>query len=394
MVTIKKDILNCKILIIEDDLLGRMILKEIFTKQGFSNIEEAENGKEGLEKTRTLQPDLIILDVVMPTMDGIECCKKIRADPNPKISNIPILFQTALDGLNHKTKLFEMGATDYLTKPIDPHEITARTVIHLEREAMNKKLREFNARMEQELEIARMTQSVLIPDNIAIQEMEQAYDLQICGHYQTSSELGGDFWGFKSISNKELAVYMVDFSGHGVNAALNVFRLHALMQSAMDTAHTPSAYLAHLNAILSKLLPIGQFATMFYGIINRKNNKLLYASAASQTAILFNKQMGTSFCLESTGTLLGAFKESSYQMHEIQFNAGDCLLLYSDALLETPNASGKMQTIEELMEKFQDNLKIEQKNCKHSFAKLTSDFNNEYGKNLNDDLTLAAYFCN
>lgn len=391
--TIKSEILNCKLLIVEDDYLGRVILKEIFRKQGFTSIEEAENGKEGLEKTLNHVPDLIILDVIMPEMDGIECCKQIRASDNPDIADIPIIFQTALDRLSDKARLFDSGATDYITKPVDPHEITSRVVVHLERAIMTKRLREFNTRVARELEVARMAQQMLIPNQQITRETEKQYGLQICGHYQTSSELGGDFWGFKHISPEELAVYIVDFAGHGVNAALNVFRLHALMQSATENTSAPSEYLGYLNIILSKILPKGQFATMFYGIINRKDRTITYASAASQTAILFNRKNNSSLCLESTGTLLGAFKEASYKTQKTTFNSGDCLLLYSDALLETANSSGKMQTIEELIEKFQYGLRIEQKSCKNSFAKLITDFNSEYGKNLNDDLTLTAYYC-
>ncbi len=392
MNTIKKDILDCKILIVEDDYLGRVVLKEIFKRQGFVNIEEAENGKEGLEKANLLYPDLIILDVIMPEMDGVECCKQIRKNPDSRIANVPILFQTALDGLADKARLFEAGATDYLTKPTDPHEITARAVVHLEREVMTKCLREFNLRMASELEIARATQNILIPNPISISEMEEAYKLQICSHYQSCTELGGDFWGIKSLSNEELAIYMVDFSGHGVNAALNVFRLHALMQSAMDTARSPSAYLTYLNSILALLLPMGQFATMFYGVINSRRNSLSYASAASPPPILFNKQASSHKLLDSTGTLLGAFKESVYKMEEVEFNAGDCLLLYSDALIETANTDGEMVEIENWIDSFGASLKAERSGCQKAFDYLLADFNKKCSKNLNDDLTLAAYF--
>ena len=79
-------------------------------------------------------------------------------------------------------------------------------------------------------------------------------------------------------------------------------------------------------------------------------------------------------------------------MEEVEFNAGDYLLLYSDALIETQNASGEMLPIEYWLESFQTSLKGERGSCKHSFEVLLSDFNKKCGKNLNDDLTLTAYF--
>lgn len=390
----KDNLRHCGILIVEDDYLGRMVLREIFKKQGFTRIEEAENGKEALEKIHLFRPDLVILDVIMPQMDGVECCKRIRQSTDPQIANVPILFQTALDGIAEKVRLFEAGATDYLSKPIDPHEITARAIVHLEREVLTQRLREFNSRIALELDTARHAQQVLIPDDKASQEIAQDYRLRICGHYQPCSELGGDFWGFKSLSSEELAVYMVDFSGHGVNAALNVFRLHALMQAAMDTARVPGAYLSHLNAILAPMLPTGQFATMFYGIINNKRNTLSYASAAAPPPMLFSGQAAAPLLLGSTGTLLGAFRDASYEMAEVPFMPGDCLLLYSDALTETPDAHGAMAPIENWVDFLQPRLKAERDSCLESFAALLTDFQQRYAPHLTDDLTLSAYFRN
>ncbi len=392
MSIIKKDILDSRILIVEDDYLGRNMLKGIFRTKGFNNVEEAENGKEGLEKIRSFRPDLVVLDVIMPEMDGVECCKRIRSNSDIRIANIPIIFQTSLSGIADKTRFFEAGATDYICKPVDPYEITARAVVHLEREVMNRHLRDFKIRMSHELNTARNTQQVLIPDDNEIQEMEKAYKMQICGYYQSSSELGGDFWGFRSLSNEELAVYMVDFSGHGVNAALNVFRLHALMQATISTARTPNAYLTHLNAILAPLLPVGQFATMFYGVINSKKKKLAYASAASPNPILLRQNGKEHQFLESTGTVLGALKESSYNMMEIDFNSGDCLMLYSDALVETPNEHGDMLPVEHWVESFQSRLKVDGDGCRESFASLLTNFRQHCASQMIDDLSLNIYY--
>jgi phosphoserine phosphatase RsbU/P len=391
MSEIRSDILNCTILIIEDNRLCRMVLREIFRQQGFLHVEEAVNGKEGLEKARSIRPDLIICDVIMPEMDGIECCKHIRADADPQIANVPVLFQTALDGLADKARLFAAGATDYLSKPTDPNEITARAVVHLEREVMTRRLREFNLRVTQELDTAHKTQRILIPDDTAMREMEKDYHLKINGHFQPSSELGGDFWGFKSLSSEKLAVYMVDFSGHGVNAALNVFRLHALMQAAMETAHTPGAYLSHLNAVLAPLLPTGQFATMFYGVINTKENSFSYASAAAPAPLLFTKQDAHYRILESTGTLLGAFKHSTYQTLEVPFAPGDCLLLYSDALIETEDDKGNMLMPENAAHIFQLHLQQNKAASAEALENLLTYFGTYHAPRLTDDLTLSVY---
>ncbi len=389
---IKKDILDSRILIIEDDYLGRSMIKGILRKSGFINIEEAENGKEGLVKVRNFRPDLIILDVIMPEMDGVECCKRIRGDADIRIANIPIIFQTSLSGVADKARFFEAGATGYICKPVEPNELAARAVVHLEREVMNRHLRDFKIRMSHELNTARHTQQILIPDDNEIHEMEKYYKMQICGYYQSSSELGGDFWGFKSLSHDELAIYMVDFSGHGVNAALNVFRLHALMQAATSIAHTPSAYLTHLNAILTPLLPTGQFATMFYGVINQKKKTLSYASAAAPSPILFRQKGKAQQALESTGTVLGALKESSYNMVETEFDSTDCLMLYSDALIETPNEHGDMQPIENWVQSFQSRLKTDGDGCRESFASLLANFRQHCGSQMIDDLSLNIYY--
>lgn len=385
-------VLDSCILIIEDDVVSRDVLKEILRCQGFSNIETADNGRSGLESIKLLRPDLVILDVMMPEMDGEECCKRIRNHPDPQIANVPILFQTALDGTANKARLFAAGATDYLSKPADPHEVAVRAMAHLEREAIARKLRDSHARMQQELDTARSTQEVLIPNAADIAQAERDYALQICDHFLPCTELGGDLWGFKSLSSHQLAIYMVDFSGHGVNAALNIFRLHALMHAARDTAHIPGAYLSHLNAILSPLLPTGQFATMFYGIIDTRNHTLAYASAGALPALFFKRAATTYHLLDNTGPLLGIDAASTFESRNLAFAQGDGILLFSDALIETQDHTSDLPDYHRWAQPFQQIIQTPQRNSRDAFDDLLNQFSTHYLPHQVDDLTLTSYF--
>ncbi|HEU5047304.1 MAG TPA: response regulator [Rickettsiales bacterium] len=140
----RNEILECRILIVEDDLFSRMIIKKVFQKEGFRNIEEAENGLIGLQKVHSFRPDMVISDIVMPQMDGGEMCRRIRRDSDPVIARIPILIQTALTQPEDKELIFAAGATDYICKPVDAREIITRSVVHLERVAILNRLKNFN----------------------------------------------------------------------------------------------------------------------------------------------------------------------------------------------------------------------------------------------------------
>ncbi len=388
---IKSGILNSRILIIEDDFVGRATLVQIFKKNGFVNIESAEDGKKGLEKIYAYKPNLVITDIQMPEMDGFELCRQVRSHENPDIANTPILVETALTESEDKTHIFEAGASDYVRKPIDAKELMARSVIHLERELMMRELRDFNQRVVQELDIAKSTQLVLMPYKEEIAEAESRYKLRIREHFQTCSELGGDFWGILPISASKFAVYTVDFSGHGVNAALNVFRLHAMMQTLADIAHAPAEYLTKLNAILAPILPRGTFATMFYGVIDVESNSLAYSAAASPAPVIF-KRGGAQEILDSSGMLLGAVADYTYKTTEVDFSAGDCLFLYSDALTETMDKNDAMLELEEVVKIFSSELNKNTNNCDAAFDKLLGAFNDNYAARLNDDLTMAAFY--
>lgn len=382
------ELCNSLVLIVEDDAIGRAALVATFQRHGFRHIEEAVNGQLGLEKIISLKPSLVVMDVMMPVMDGIECCRRVRQHSDPTVASIPILVQTALEKPGDKARIFAAGATDYVTKPFDPREMMARAAVQLEREIMLRRLRDFNQRVAHELDTARTTQQVLMPSSAMLKDMSEHYGLDIYGHYQPCSELGGDFWGLSSLSADKLALYMIDFAGHGVGAALNVFRLHALMHSTMSAVPAPGPYLTQINSILAPLLPIGQFATMFYGVIDIKECSLAYASAGAPSPILCTHK-AECHRLESDGMLLGIADDATFETREMPLSPGDTLLLFSDALFETEDRSDTRWPVENIAEFFGKALTAEE--CLDAaFFELLHHFNAHYLPQLKDDLTIAC----
>lgn len=390
--TIRKQELldNSKILIIEDDYISRLVIKEIFKELGFAFVEDVENGQIGFEVAKKIKPDLIIMDVQMPEMDGITCCQLIRNTDD--ISDTAILVQTALNETDDKARVFEAGADDYISKPIDPYEITARSILHLERLMMLKKLKSYHERVRSELDMARQTQSVLLPDEQEILKLSKDYNIEMKSYFKTSSELGGDFWGMQSLSSQKLALYQVDFTGHGVNAALNTFRLHALMHNNLTVTDQPGAYLTYLNAILAPLLPTGQFATMFYAVIDFEKNELAYASAAAPYPILFVDKGSSAEALKENNLPLGVQASKVYKTRTVPFKQKDMLFLYSDALIETLDSQGAYLDIDEIVYLVQEFFGCQESfDVNKGFSGFLDSFQKRHFECLKDDLTLN--FC-
>jgi serine phosphatase RsbU (regulator of sigma subunit) len=202
-------------------------------------------------------------------------------------------------------------------------------------------LEAYSRRIANELNIARETQTVLLPDTSTLRAVSDLHGLHVDSRFKPSSELGGDFWGLKSIDEKRVAIMMVDFSGHGINAALNTFRLHALLESEKYLEHNPASYLQGINARLSPLLPAGQYATMFYGVIDLAKDLLTYAGAATPSPLVFPPDHDKPLIGSGEGFPLGMFDDSSYENRELPFPLGASLLLYSDAITEGKTLRGE-----------------------------------------------------
>jgi sigma-B regulation protein RsbU (phosphoserine phosphatase) len=330
---------DARILIADDESLSRRLLVGILQKQNFRNLRVAEGGRAALELLYSFRPDLVLLDMQMPDIDGLEVCRQARTHADSK--DIPILVQTATVDRKEMGNLFAAGASDFLSKPINPSELVARVVVHLERRELLRELRQYRERTSLELDAARRMQLELFPSSEAQQALASSAGLRLASFCRSSSEIGGDLWGLLPIDESRFGVFVADFTGHGVTAALNTFRLHALIHEYKQLHDDPARLLSVLNERLTHLLPRGQFATFLYAVIDHVAGVMRVASAGSPPPIVTDFAEGPSRLFEASGVPLGIAPGILYEQHVHAFKPGSRLLLFSDGLPEFPSVSGE-----------------------------------------------------
>lgn len=325
-----------RVLIVDDNEFNRKSLALVIRRAGVTLIEFAVNGADGLEKVKTFLPDLILLDVDMPEMDGLEMCRQLRRESAHV--DLPVLFQTALDSDEEQVACFAAGGSDFISKPIKPGECVARVRHQLEKRKLFNDLMAYRERVERELRHAQAMQLSLLPEPRHIAAVAEHHGLTLKAHFETSSELGGDFWTVFDLDQHRVGLLMVDFAGHGITAAINTFRLHTLIERTPPQAMTPADWLSALSRSLKEVLPIGQFATAFYAVLDITTDVLTFAAAGAPNPVLGIGATRT--LLDSSGLPLGASRKATYQNQHVTLPPGGFLFLYSDALIESRNQDG------------------------------------------------------
>lgn len=328
---------EARVLVVEDNAMNRDYASAVLASMGVTAIECAGDGVEGLAKCETFEPDLVLLDLMMPVMDGQEFLRRMQADH--RYRTIPVLITTALDTQDVRSATFALGAADYLTKPINRQELVARVTVHLRNRLLLKRLVKYHHRLAQDLETAQAMQEALLPNAASIRAITARYGLFVDTLFAPSAELGGDFWGLLPVDDDRLGLFVVDFSGHGVAAAINTFRLHLLIQGAVALAGDPAAFLQALNLALLPLLPRGQFATMVMAVIDVAARTLTLANAGGPAPII---GIGAETRLVTTCDLpLGIIPAANYRNHQLAFPRGSHLSLYSDGFTDVADDAGK-----------------------------------------------------
>jgi phosphoserine phosphatase RsbU/P len=371
-----------RILIVDDQLMVRELLKIYLTNGGYENLLFATDGDEALEIIDAADPDLVVLDLQMPRMSGLDVCKALRADPKHEL--LPVLVQTAADSAQDRAEIFRSGATDMVGKPINDAELLARVGIHLQNRHMLRQLTKYRESMERDLQLARSMQHQIMPGARALSGLHDAYDIEIKSHFQTCDELGGDLWNVWAIDTYRIGFSVIDFTGHGVVASLNTFRFQSLASTMVFDPDRQVDYVEKMNRKLHRMLPSGQFATAIGGYIDLSNDVMRYTAAAGPKPFIVSPDYPKGAFLKSAGRPLGMTADSTYEEYEEAFPPGSSLFLYSDALTETPDMINPVYDEDRMQAALTGRIDPQ----RHPFDVILTDFLDHTTGPLNDDLTM------
>jgi sigma-B regulation protein RsbU (phosphoserine phosphatase) len=320
-----------KLVLVVDDAPANLQMVNSILKDDFK-IRVATSGVKALELVKVKpHPDLILLDVTMPEMDGYEVCGILKATPESR--DIPVIFLTGKTEADDETRGFEVGAVDYIHKPFSPAVVKARVHTHLvlreSRDLLARQLLDIN----NELEMAQEIQVSILPH-----EIPKIRGLEIAARYNPMNSVAGDFYDFIVVDEKHLGILIADVTGHGLPAALIASMLKVALFAQSQHASDPARVLAGLNQSLCGKFK-HHFVTAAYVFVDLEKNSISYAGAGHPPLLLWRQSSGNACEVLENGLLLGLIPEATYSAVELPVKAGDKAVLYTDGILEATSPS-------------------------------------------------------
>src|SRR5580765_4508977 len=319
---------NKSILIVDDTPINIGVisgaLKDMYKTKVATSGERALVIANGDDK-----PDLILLDVMMPEMDGYEVCRRLKANPDTR--EIPVIFLTGQTAADDETKGFEAGAVDYIHKPFSEAVVKARVRTHLMLREAHAQLAKQLIAINIEMEMARQIQLSILP-----KETPKLPGIEIVARYLPMTSVAGDFYDFIVVDEKRIGILVADVSGHGLPSALIASMLQVALTAQVGHAGDPARVLSGLNQALCGKFE-DSFVTAAYVFVDLEKKLLTYAGAGHPPLLFLAGADGTAKEVLENGLFLGLFPEATYESLELPIKAGDRGLLYTDGIPETKN---------------------------------------------------------
>jgi sigma-B regulation protein RsbU (phosphoserine phosphatase) len=334
-----KDLSECRILIVDDVKANVDVLVQAL--RGEYKLSIALDGENALRNAEKNPPDLVLLDIMMPGIDGYEVCRRLRA--NEQTRDIPIMFLSSLEDVQDKTRGFEMGANDYLTKPFEILEVKARVRSLVKAKAYADAVREA---MERDLSIAREIQMGILPSDLSTRTNGTRLDIHAI--IEPAKHVGGDLFEVLRV------VVIGDVSGKGIPAALFMAVAVTLVRTMARQYDRPEEILLRLNDELAAQNPQGMFVTMACLVLDARSGRVVGANAGHNPLVLLGPGKPPRFVFEASGTVAGIFPGNEITSEPLDLASGDRLVLYTDGVTEAFNSEGKMFGNDRLLESLAD----------------------------------------
>jgi sigma-B regulation protein RsbU (phosphoserine phosphatase) len=385
------------ILVVDDARDMRLIAQHLLRKLGYQ-ADTAEDGQEAWEKLQKKDYQVVISDWVMPKIDGLSLCKKIRAANFPHY--IYIILLTGMSGKQNLISGIDAGADDFATKPVELEELnvrlrSAKRVLELESSLAqkNKSLQDAHALIENDLKHASQTQLSVLPEPLTSEKCTTAW------LFKPAVFVGGDTFNYYFVAPDLLIFFTIDISGHGVSSAMismslqfAIFQTPSLYGGEITEERLqeiPRIFAENLNKMMLNDKS-EHYLTMIFGIADFKNNKIHYVQAGHPYPFIYRKAENDLEMLEINGFPVGLFEFSHYETQTISFQQGDKFIVYSDGISENQSAiNQEALEAENLREHFKEICHLSTDNMMKHITQhwLTT----EQINHLPDDISILAF---
>ena len=320
-----KELSECRVLIVDDVKANVDILVQALS--GEYKLSVALGGHQAIDAVNRSAPDLVLLDIMMPDLDGYEVCRRIRAAEATR--ELPVMFLSSLEDVKDKAHGFEVGGNDYLTKPFEVLEVKARVRSLLKAKAYADAIK---AAAERDLRIAREIQMGLLPANIAAQV--QASGLDVHAILEPAQQVGGDLYEVLRLGPDRVLVAVGDVSGKGIPASLFMAVTMTLLRSLARQGHAPSEILRQLNDELLDQNPRGMFVTMQCLMFDLASRVVTCASAGHHEAAHVVPGEAPRLVFPESGRVLGLMPAGPIPSETLTLKTGESLVLFTDGVSE------------------------------------------------------------
>lgn len=344
------------VLMVDDNATNLQVLFKTLQPSGH-RLLAAKSGEEAVKTATQTTPDLILLDIMMPPgMDGYETLKRLKSEA--ALTDVPVIFLSSLDATESKVKGLELGAVDYISKPFEAAEVTARVDTHLKLRRLqaeltqrNEQLAQANNRMKSDLEAAGRVQQALLPRSLPDCD---GYDFGWA--YRPCDELGGDALDIFKIDDDTVGFYLLDVSGHGVPASLLAVTATRSLQPRPDRSSIVLE--AGWDPGSAKVVPPGEvirrlnvmnpmdddrnphFITMIYGLLQLSTGTIRYACAGHPGPIVVPSD-GAPRIVDGGSPPVGLMPDADFEELELRLKPGDRIYIHSDGLNEQRDGRGQ-----------------------------------------------------
>jgi phosphoserine phosphatase RsbU/P len=389
-----------RILSIEDELTVRRSIVAFLEDSGFETLE-ADNGKTGIELFHAEQPDLVLCDLRMQEVDGLQ----VLADVIQTAPETPIIVVSGTGTMNDAIEALKLGAWDYVTKPIrDMHVLEYAINKALERarlirenrenredlEVTNTRLAESLRQLEEDELAARKIQFQLLPKKVGT-----LGSFQFARYIKTSAYLSGDFVDYFRIDEKHLGFYIADVSGHGVSSAFVTVLLKSTMnrlleqyqRSEDDTIIHPARVLKVLNDEIVRQ-EFDKYLTIFFAVVDLENREFHYSNGGHFPTPILCNGASTRF-IQAKSLPVGMFDSATYEVASMPYTESLLLGMFSDGILEILPQPGLKEKKEFLLSRMARlSLEPKSESLEVQMDRLVAELGMDASESPVDDITL------